>query len=125
MPQLTGTTLGPYEITAFVGAGGMGEVYKARDTRLDRTVAIKRCRSQFGERFEREARAIAALNHPHICQLYDVGPDYLVMEYVEGKALGGPMPVPEALRIAAQIVDALDAAIPRASCTVISSRTTS
>jgi serine/threonine protein kinase len=88
----------------------MGEVYKARDRRLDRAVAIKRCQSQFSERFEREARAIAALNHSHICQLYDVGPDYLVMEYIEGKTLAGPLSVPEALRLAAQIVDALDAA---------------
>ena len=77
-----GQRLGPYEILGPIGAGGMGTVYRARDTRLDRTVAIKKCREAFSERFEREARAIAALNHPHICHLYDVGPDYLVMELV-------------------------------------------
>src|SRR5215471_11170132 len=88
-----GTKLGPYEILAPIGAGGMGEVYKARDTRLDRTVAIKVSKEKFSERFEREARAVAALNHPYICTLYDVGPDYLVMEYVEGQALKGPLSV--------------------------------
>ena len=82
MPLSVGERLGPYEILAPIGAGGMGEVYKARDTRLKRIVAIKLCKEQFSERFEREARAVAALNHPHICQLYDVGPNYLVMEYV-------------------------------------------
>ncbi len=81
-----GTSLGPYEIIAAIGAGGMGEVWKARDTRVDRIVAIKRLKTEHAERFMRETRAIAALNHPHICQLYDVGPDYLVMEYVEGDA---------------------------------------
>ena len=75
-----GTRLGPYEILAPIGAGGMGEVYKACDTRLDRVVAIKVAKEQFPDRFEREARAIAALNHPNICHLYDVGPNYLVME---------------------------------------------
>ena len=74
-PCPSGTQLGPYEILAPIGAGGMGEVYKARDTRLDRIVAIKVSKEQFSERFEREARAVAALNHPHICQLYDVGPE--------------------------------------------------
>src|SRR5262245_5364603 len=113
MPLLSGTSLGPYEILALIGAGGMGEVYRARDNRLDRTVAIKVCQRQFSERFEREARAIAALNHPHICQLYDIGTDYLVMEYVEGKPIAGPLSVAEALRIAAQIADALDAAHTR------------
>jgi len=73
-----GERLGPYEILDRIGAGGMGEVYRARDTRLNRDVAIKVSSSQFTERFEREARAVAALNHPHICQLYDVGPDFLV-----------------------------------------------
>ena len=77
MPLVSGTRLGPYEILEPIGAGGRGEVYKGRDTRLDRTVAIKFSKEQFSERFEREARSIAALNHPHICQLYDVGPDYL------------------------------------------------
>ena len=79
-----GDKLGPYEILEPIGKGGMGEVWKARDTRLDRTVAIKVSQEKFSERFEREARAVAALNHPNICQLYDVGPNYLVMEYVEG-----------------------------------------
>ena len=82
-----GTRLGPYEFLCHLGAGGMGEVWKARDTRVDRIVAIKRLKAEHAERFKREARAIAALNHPHICQLYDVGPDYLVMEYVEGEIL--------------------------------------
>src|SRR6266699_3620603 len=106
----TGTKLGPYEIVASIGAGGMGEVYKARDTRLERIVAIKVSREQFSERFEREARAVAALNHPHICQLYDVGPNYLVMEFVEGAALKGPLPLDKAIEYAGQILDALDAA---------------
>jgi serine/threonine protein kinase len=79
-----GTQLGPYKIEALLGAGGMGEVYRAVDTRLKRTVAIKVAKKNFGERFEREARAIAALNHPNICQIYDVGPNYLVMELIEG-----------------------------------------
>ena len=105
-----GTRLGPYEILAPIGAGGMGEVWKARDTRLDRTVAIKKSAAQFSERFEREAHAVAALNHPHICTLYDVGPDYLVMEYIEGAPLKGPLPLEEALRLAVQIADALGAA---------------
>src|SRR6202158_5461534 len=110
MPIANGTHLGPYEILAPIGGGGMGEVYKARDTRLDRIVAVKVSQEQFAERFEREARAVAALNHPHICQLYDVGPNYLVMEYVEGEPLKGPLPLDQALKYAAQICDALDAA---------------
>src|SRR6476661_415599 len=88
----------------------MGAVWKARDTRLDRTVAIKVSKAEFSERFEREAHAVAALNHPHICQLYDVGPNYLVMEYVEGTPLKGPLPLDQTLKYAAQICDALDAA---------------
>ena len=88
----------------------MGEVYKAIDTRLGRTVAIKTLQRKHGDRFEREARAIAALNHPHICQLYDIGSDYLVMEFVDGAPLRGPLPLDEALRFAVQICDALDAA---------------
>lgn len=102
-----GTRLGPYELTAPIGAGGMGEVWKARDTRVDRAVAVKRLLAAHADRFRREARAIAALNHPHICQLYDVGPDYLVMEYVEGDVLKGPVPVDTARRLAAQIAAAL------------------
>ena len=88
----------------------MGEVYKARDTRLGRVVAVKICAEQFSERFEREARAVAALNHPNICTLHDVGPNYLVMEYIEGPTLAGPMPLAEALPIARQIAEALEAA---------------
>src|ERR1700675_765430 len=110
MPLTSGTRLGPYEILAPIGAGGMGDVYKARDTRLDRIVAINVSKTEFSERFEREARAVAALNHPNICQLYDVGPDYLVMEYIEGAPLKGPLPLDQALKYAAQICDALDAA---------------
>ena len=106
----TGARLGPYELLAPLGAGGMGEVWKARDTRLDRTVAIKKSALCFSDRFEREARSIAALNHPHICTLYDVGPDYLVMEYVEGKPLKGPMPPRDVLSLGTQIADALYAA---------------
>ena len=98
-----------------IGAGGMGEVWKARDTRLDRIVAIKRLKTEHAERFKREARAIAALNHPHICQIYDVGSDYLVMEYVEGEPLKGPLPPEEAIRLAIQIAAALEAAHPKAS----------
>jgi Tol biopolymer transport system component/predicted Ser/Thr protein kinase len=110
MSLTAGTRLGPYEILALIGAGGMGEVYRARDTRLGRDVAIKVSAQQFTERFEREARVVAALNHPNICTLYDVGPNYLVMEYIEGEALAGPLPLDEALRFAAQIAEALAAA---------------
>jgi predicted Ser/Thr protein kinase len=105
-----GTQIGPYKIEAALGAGGMGEVYRAHDTRLRRDVAVKVSAAQFTERFEREARAIAALNHPNICTLYDVGPNYLVMELIEGKPLKGPLPLDQALQYAAQICDALDAA---------------
>ena len=110
MSLTPGDKLGPYEILAPIGAGGMGEVYRARDPRLGRDVAIKVSAQQFTERFEREARAIAALNHPNICQIYDVGPNYLVMEYIEGMPLKGPLPVDQALKYAVQICDALDAA---------------
>src|SRR5215471_4234954 len=103
MSLARGTLLGPYEILAPIGKGGMGEVYKARDTRLDRIVAIKISQEQFSERFEREARAVAALNHAHICQLYDIGPNYLVMEFVEGTALQGPLPLKQAVEYAGQI----------------------
>ncbi len=100
---------------ARIGAGGMGEVWKARDERLDRTVAIKIAAAKFTEHFENEARAVAALNHPNICQLYDVGElptgsGYLVMEFIEGSPLKGPLPPHEALRLAIQIADALDEA---------------
>ncbi len=110
MPLAPGTRLGPYEILSALGAGGMGEVWKARDTRLNRLVAIKASLGPFTERFDREARAIAAVNHPHVCSLYDVGPDYLVMEFVEGAWLQGPLPLAEALSLAEQILDALNAA---------------
>jgi predicted Ser/Thr protein kinase len=110
MPLSAGDKLGPYEVLAPIGAGGMGEVWKARDTRLDRIVAIKISSEKFTERFEREARAIAALNHPNICQIYDIGPDYIVMEYVEGSEIKGPMPLDLALKAAIQLAGALEAA---------------
>jgi eukaryotic-like serine/threonine-protein kinase len=119
MPLAANTRLGPYEIVAPLGAGGMGEVFRARDTRLDRTVAIKICTGHFTERFEREARAISSLNHPHICALYDIGREgiveFLVMEFIEGESLEarlrkGPLPIEEALQIAIQIASALNAA---------------
>ena len=115
MSLTAGDTLGPYEIIEPIGRGGMGEVYRAVDRRLRRDVAIKVSGSRFSERFEREARAIASLNHPNICTLFDVGPDYLVMELVEGVTLSdrislGPLPVDEALAIARQIAEALEAA---------------
>jgi len=110
MPLSRGAKLGPYEILAPIGAGGMGEVYKALDTRLDRTVALKVAKADFTERFEREARAVAALNHPNICTLHDVGPNYIVMELLDGAPVKGPLPLPKALEFAAQILDALDAA---------------
>src|SRR5215471_12745199 len=119
-----GKQLGPYEITAMLGAGGMGEVYRARDTRLERTVAIKvlshlSTDPQRKQRLEREAKAISSLNHPHICVLHDIGQqdgiDYLVMECVEGETLAkrlekGPLPLEQVLRYGAQIADALDKA---------------
>jgi TolB-like protein/predicted Ser/Thr protein kinase len=110
MPLQPGDKLGPYEILAPIGAGGMGEVYKAYDPRLRRNIAIKVSAAQFTERFEREAQAIAALNHSHICQVYDVGPNYLVMEYIGGDPLKGPLPLEKALEYAGQIASALDAA---------------
>jgi len=125
MTVSSGTRLGPYEILGPIGAGGMGEVYKATDTRLNRTVAIKVLPSHFAhdtdmkQRFEREAQTIAGLNHPNICILHDVGEQdgthFLVMEYVEGETLAdrisrGPMPIGEVLHIAGEIVDALEKA---------------
>src|SRR5690242_16858220 len=112
MSLSAGDRLGPYEIRALIGAGGMGQVYRAHDPRLQRDVAIKVSAERFSERFDREARAVAALNHPNICQIYDVGPNYIVMEFVEGPTLGeliaeGPLPFDEALRIADQIGEAL------------------
>jgi serine/threonine protein kinase len=105
-----GQRLGSYEITALLGEGGMGAVYRAMDTRLNRAVAIKVCASQFSERFAQEASVIASLNHPHICHLYDVGPNYLVMELVDGTPLRGPLPLKQAVEYAGQMLDALDAA---------------
>ena len=125
MAIASGTKLGPYEIVGPLGAGGMGEVYRARDTRLDRDVAIKVLSGHFvsspslKERFEREARTISQLSHPNICALYDVGSqdgaDYLVMECLEGESLAdrlirGPLTVEEVLRYGAQVADALDKA---------------
>src|SRR6202011_1076833 len=125
MPIFPGRRLGPYEILSAIGAGGMGEVYRARDTRLDRIVAIKVLpthlsdRSELRERFEREAKTIASLNHPHICVLHDIGQqdgiDYLLMEYLEGETLAqrllkGSLPLEQALQYAIEISDALDKA---------------
>src|SRR5262245_61848482 len=115
MSLSAGSRLGPYEISAALGTGGMGEVWQARDTRLNRFVAIKRLLSPTSPSFATEARAIAALNHPHICQIYDVGPDYLVLEYVEGQSLRGPLPTEEAVRLARQIASALEAAHTKGS----------
>src|SRR5262249_42340163 len=107
-----GVSLGPYRIESKLGAGGMGEVFRAVDTRLGRAVAVKIAQKQFIERFEREARAISSLNHPNICTLYDVGPNYLVMELVEGETIAarlksGPLPMKTALLYASQILAAL------------------
>jgi len=110
MPLTPGQKLGPYDILAPLGKGGMGEVYKARDTRLNRIVAIKVAQDRFPARFEREARAVAALNHPNICQLYDVGPNYLVMEFVDGSRIAPPASPRELLDLAVQIADGLSAA---------------
>src|SRR4029077_10783421 len=125
MPLAAGTKLGPYEILTPLGAGGMGEVYRARDTRLERTVAIKILPAQLSsdpvrkQRFEREAKTISSLNHPHICVLHDVGHqdgiDYLVMECVEGETLAkrlakGPLPLDQVLKFGVQIADGLDKA---------------
>ncbi len=110
MAILPGLRVGPYEILSPIGSGGMGEVWKARDTRLHRTVAVKFVKGNFGERFAREARTIAALNHPGICTVHDVGANYLVMEYIEGIPLKGPLPLEQALRTGMQISEALDAA---------------
>jgi serine/threonine protein kinase len=110
-----GDSLGPYRIDSLLGKGGMGEVYRGTDTRLGRSVAIKISRREFSDRFEREAKAISSLNHPHVCTLYDVGPNYLVMEFVEGDTLAhfikqGPLPLEAVLQYAIQIAGALSAA---------------
>ena len=118
MPLSVGDTVGPYEILSQIGAGGMGVVYKARDTRLDRVVALKVSTERYSERFGREARAVAGLNHPNICQIYDVGPDFIVLEFVNGHPLlsptePAPLPLKRALEYAGQICDALEAAHQR------------
>ena len=124
VPITPGTRLGPYEVVAPLGAGGMGEVYRARDTRLDRSVAVKVLpaelahRADLRARFEREAKTISSLNHPNICALYDVGDDYLVMELLEGENLAeriarGPIPIEQLLRTGIEIADALDKAHQR------------
>jgi serine/threonine protein kinase len=110
-----GAQLGPYKIEQRIGAGGMGEVFRAIDTRLGRAVALKTCREEFSERFQREARTIASLNHPHICSIYDVGPNYLVMELLDGETLaaklkGGKFSIEQTLLWGQQIADALSAA---------------
>src|SRR6516165_1104987 len=105
MPLAPGSRLGPYEILARIGAGGMGEVWKARDTRLDRAVAVKVSKERFSERFEHEACAIAALNHPNVAQIYDVGDDYIVMEYVDGAPIGDSGDVRKVLDIAVQLAE--------------------
>src|SRR5499433_1850870 len=114
MPLATGERLGPYDILALIGAGGMGEVYRARDPRVGRDVAIKVSAERFSERFAREAQAIASLNHPNICTLYDVGPSYLVTELVEGETLAHLLrraPFMKGWRdIARQVLEALRAA---------------
>ena len=126
MPLQSGDKLGPYEILVPIGAGGMGEVYRARDTRLDRTVAVKVLpehiskREDLRARFEREARAVASLNHPNICTLYDIGAQdgvgsYMVMECLEGETLAariekGAIPLTQAISLSTQIADALDRA---------------
>lgn len=136
MPLSAGDKLGPYEILAPLGAGGMGEVYKARDTRLDRTVAVKVLPDQIAKRedlrarFEREAQAVASLNHPNICSLFDIGPGYMVMELIDGETpadrIGkGALPLDPALKYAAQIADALDRAHRGESRTPTSNRRTS
>jgi len=110
MPLSAGDRLGPYEVLSPIGAGGMGEVWKARDSRLNRIVAIKVSAEKFSERFEREAHAVAALNHPNICQLYDVGPDYLVLEYVEGRSIAPTDNFKKLVDLAVQMADGMSAA---------------
>lgn len=108
--RAAGSRVGPYELLSLVGTGGMGEVWKARDTRLDRVVAVKFSQAQFSDRFEQEARAVAALNHPNIAQIYDVGDDYIVMEFIEGSPVRPPGNARQILDIAVQIADGLSAA---------------
>ncbi|HEY6989275.1 MAG TPA: protein kinase, partial [Bryobacteraceae bacterium] len=114
MEPSPGAKLGPYEIVSPIGEGGMGRVWRARDTRLGRDVAVKISKTEFTDRFEREARAIAAFNHPNICQIYDVGPNYIVMELIDGTTLKGPLAPEKAVEYACQILDALAAAHAKA-----------
>jgi eukaryotic-like serine/threonine-protein kinase len=140
MTLRSGTQLGPYEIQSQLGAGGMGEVYRARDIRLNRTVAIKILAAHLSsspelkQRFEREARALSSLNHPNICHLYDIGSqdgtDYLVMEFLEGETLAdrvhkGALPLHEIAKIGAEVADALQVHTRPASCIGTSNRETS
>ena len=108
-----GSSVGPYHITTRIGQDGMGEVFQAHDARLGRDVALKVSKEAFSDRFTREARAIAALNHTNICHLYDVGPDYLVLEFVEGSTLQGPLSFDDALPIIHQLIDGIEAAHER------------
>ncbi|MBK9239462.1 MAG: serine/threonine protein kinase [Acidobacteria bacterium] len=110
MKLAAGDKLGPYKILGLLGEGGMGEVYRAHDDRLRRDVAVKVSNAEFTERFTQEARAIASLNHTNICHLYDVGPNYLVMELVEGETLKGPLAFDDALPIVLQLIDGIEAA---------------
>ena len=110
MKLAAGDKLGPYEILGLLGSGGMGEGYRAHDDRLRRDVAVKVSNAEFTERFTQEARAIASLNHTNICHLYDVGPNYLVMELVEGETLKGPLAFDDALPIVLQLIDGIEAA---------------
>jgi eukaryotic-like serine/threonine-protein kinase len=134
MALTSGTKLGPYEIQSVLGAGGMGEVYRARDTRLERTVAIKilpahlSSNGELTARFEREARTVSSLNHPNICHLYDIGAQdgsaYLVMEYLEGESLAdcldrGALPLKQALQMESKFVRRLRQPIAPASCIAI------
>jgi serine/threonine protein kinase len=117
MAELTtwtnGSLVGPYVLLESIGEGGMGQVWKARDTRLDRVVAVKRLKNDHGDRFEQEARTIAALNHPHICQIFDIGSDYLVLEYIDGQPLRGPRSPADSVHLAIQIASALEEAHAR------------
>src|SRR5512142_2064602 len=116
MPLAPGDKLSPYEIRSLIGKGGMGEVYRAHDSRTRRDVAIKVSTEPFNERFDREVRAVAALNHPNICTLYDVGPNYLVMELVEGKSPQGPLPLETAFSTPAKLRKPSKRRTKRESC---------
>src|SRR5215470_12647280 len=128
MPLSVGTRLGPYEIVAPIGAGGMGEVYKARDTRLDRIVAVKVSNERFSERFEREARAIAALNHPNICQLYDVGPVIELFQSFVSKNVSEELALefhPDPVQVVKQLLCTNTKRIQRDRCVLFCQKTAS